>query len=148
VGLKALAFVVQIDESVRAGSLWIRRRATDLIPWPGGATEGPVLADEGAAFGLVDRFDPSLLESDSASCVVRRLLWQSNKLFESRDKVHDDTRRRSTFHQAVAWLRPMVRSSLESGARCACAKTATTCAELLPFWDCCDPSRERLRRNG
>jgi transposase len=68
--------------------------------------------------------------------VGRRLLWQSNKLFESWHKVRDGTIQRSTFLQAVAWLRPMVRSTLESGAGCACPKTATTCAELLRLWDC------------
>jgi transposase len=68
--------------------------------------------------------------------VGRRLLWQSDKLFESWHKVRDGTIQRSTFLQTVAWLRPMVRSSLESGARCACPKTAATCAELLRLWDC------------
>jgi transposase len=68
--------------------------------------------------------------------VGRRLLWQSNKLFEAWHKVRDGTIRRSTFLQTVAWLRPMVRSSLETGAGCACPKTATTCAELLRLWDC------------
>jgi transposase len=68
--------------------------------------------------------------------VGRRLLWQSNKLFEYWHKVRDGTIRRSTFLQTVAWLRPMVRSSLESGSACACPKTATTCVELLRLWDC------------
>lgn len=68
--------------------------------------------------------------------VGRRLLWQSDKLFESWHKARDGTIRRSTFLQTVAWLRPMVRSSLESGAGCGCPKTATTCAELLRLWDC------------
>jgi transposase len=68
--------------------------------------------------------------------VGRRLLWQSNKLFESWHKVRDGTIRRSTFLQTVAWLRPMVRSALESGAGCACPKTAATCAGLLRLWDC------------
>jgi transposase len=36
----------------------------------------------------------------------------------------------------MAWLRPMVRSSLERGSRCACTKTAATCGELLRLWDC------------
>jgi transposase len=66
----------------------------------------------------------------------RRLLWQSNKLFESWHKARDGTIRRSTFLQTVAWLRPMVRSSLESGAGCNCPKTMATCAELLRLWDC------------
>ena len=68
--------------------------------------------------------------------VGRRLLWQSGKLFEAWHKVRDGTIRRSTFLQTVAWLRPMVRSSLERGAVCACPKTAATCAELLRLWDC------------
>jgi transposase len=67
--------------------------------------------------------------------VGRRLLWQSGKLFEAWHKVRDGTIRRTTFLQTVAWLRPMVRSSLESGAACACPKTATTGAELLRLWD-------------
>ena len=54
--------------------------------------------------------------------VGRQLLWQSNKLFESWHKVRDGTIQRSTFLQTVAWLRPMVRSSLERGSRCACAE--------------------------
>jgi transposase len=74
-------------------------------------------------------------EGDGAE-VGRQLLWQSNKLFEYWHKVRDGTIRRSTFLQTVAWLRPMVRSSLERGAVCACPKTATTCAELLRLWDC------------
>jgi transposase len=55
---------------------------------------------------------------------------------ESWHKARDGTIQRSTFLQTVAWLRPMVRSSLESGVGCACPKTATTCAELLRLWDC------------
>jgi transposase len=68
--------------------------------------------------------------------VGRQLLWQSNKLFESWHKVRDGTIQRSTFLQTVAWLRPMVRSSLERGSHCDCAKTAATCGELLRLWEC------------
>jgi transposase len=68
--------------------------------------------------------------------VGRRLLWQSDKLFDAWHKVRDGTIQRSTFLQTVARLRPMVRSSLERGAVCACPKTATTCGELLRLWDC------------
>src|SRR5262249_10567284 len=65
-----------------------------------------------------------------------QLLWQSNKLFESWHKVRDGTIRRSTFLQYMAWLRPMVRSSLQRGSGCDCAKTAATRGELLRLWDC------------
>jgi transposase len=68
--------------------------------------------------------------------VGRQLLWQSNRLFESWHKARDGTIQRSTFLQYVAWLRPMVRRSLERGSRCGCAKTAATCGELLRLWEC------------
>jgi transposase len=73
-------------------------------------------------------------EGDGAE-VGRQLLWQSNKLFESWHRARDGTIQRSTFLQTVAWLRPMVRSSLERGSRCACARTAATCGELLRLWE-------------
>jgi transposase len=66
--------------------------------------------------------------------VGRRLLWQSDKLFEAWHKVRDGTIQRSTFLQTVAWLRPMVRSSLERGSRCTGTRTAATCSELLRLW--------------
>ena len=74
-------------------------------------------------------------DSDGAE-VGRQLLWQSNKLFESWHKARDGTIQRSTFLRTVAWLRPMVRVSLERGSRCACSKTAATCGELLRLWEC------------
>jgi transposase len=79
----------------------------------------------------------AMIDRDGAGAEVgRRLLWQSGKLFAAWHKARDGTIRRSTFLQTVAWLRPMVRSTLERGAACACPKTATTCAELLRLWDC------------
>ena len=79
----------------------------------------------------------AMIDRDGEGAEVgRQLLWQSNKLFESWHKVRDGTIQRSTFLQNVAWLRPMVRSSLEHGSRCACAKAAATCVELLRLWDC------------
>ena len=79
----------------------------------------------------------AMIDRDGGGAEVgRQLLWQSNKMFESWHKARDGTIQRSTFLQTVAWLRPMVRSSLERGAVCACPKTATTCGELLRLWDC------------
>jgi transposase len=81
-------------------------------------------------------FQAMIDRDDDGAEVGRQLLWQSNKLFEYWHKVRDGTIRRSTFLQYMAWLRPMVRSSLERGSRCACAKTAATCGELLRLWEC------------
>src|SRR5215813_6595772 len=79
----------------------------------------------------------AMIDRDGGGAEVgRRLLWQSDQLFDAWHKVRDGTIQRSTFLQTVACLRPMVRSSLERGAVCACPKTATTCGELLRLWDC------------
>jgi transposase len=79
----------------------------------------------------------AMIDRDGGGAEVgRRLLWQSDKLFEAWHKARDGTIQRSTFLQTVSWLRPMVRSTLERGAACACPKTATTCAELLRLWEC------------
>jgi transposase len=79
----------------------------------------------------------AMIDRDAGGADVgRQLLWQSNKLFEYWHKVRDGAVQRSTFLQYMAWLRPMVRSSLDRGSRCACAKTAATCGELLRLWDC------------
>ncbi len=79
----------------------------------------------------------AMIDRDRGGAEVgQQLLWQSNKLFEYWHKVRDGTIRQSTFLQYMSWLRPMVRSSLERGSGCACAKTAATCGELLRLWDC------------
>jgi transposase len=79
----------------------------------------------------------AMIDRDAGGADVgRQLLWQSNKLFEYWHKIRDGTIQRSTFLQYMAWLRPMVRSSLQRGSECACTKTAATCSELLRLWDC------------
>lgn len=79
----------------------------------------------------------AMIDRDRGGAEVgQQLLWQSNKLFAYWHKVRDGTIRQSTFLQYMSWLRPMVRSSLERGSGCACAKTAATCGELLRLWDC------------
>ncbi len=70
------------------------------------------------------------------AAVGRQLLCQSDKLFEYWHKVRNGLIQRSTFLQSMAWLRPMVRSSLQRGPECTCTKTTATCGELLRPWDC------------
>ena len=81
-------------------------------------------------------FQAMIDRDDDGSEVGRQLLWQSNKPFESWHNVRDGTIRRSTFLQTVAWLRPMVRLSLEGGSQCAYAETAMTCGGLLRLGEC------------
>jgi transposase len=60
-----------------------------------------------------------------------RLLAHSDVLFEWWHRVRDGTLSRATFQKYVGWLRPEVRSDLEEGTACGCAKTAATCRALL-----------------
>ena len=69
--------------------------------------------------------------------VGRRLLGQSDELFEWWHQVRDGTMPRSTFLQTVAWLRPMVRASLERGSACACPRRrrrAASCCGVGRLW--------------
>jgi transposase len=129
-----------------------------IVPSRAGAVAAELLGEEPKPIVISDRFPgyewiklrsrqvcwahlrrdfQAMIDRDRGGAEVgRQLLWQSNKLFEYWHKVRDGTVRRSTFHQHLSWLRPMVRLSLERGARCGCAKTAATCGELLRLWDC------------
>jgi transposase len=73
---------------------------------------------------MVDRGGPS-------SAVGEELLCCAEDLFTWWHRVQDGTLSRSTFRRYVAELRPWVRSQLEAGRACGCAKTAGTCRELL-----------------
>ena len=73
--------------------------------------------------------------------VGRQLLWQSDKLFEAWHKARDGTIQRSTFLQTVAWLRPMVRSSLERGRGAAAPRRRRRAASCCASGIACGPSR-------
>jgi transposase len=63
--------------------------------------------------------------------VGRRLLEQSDRLFEWWYKVRDGTMARTTLRSHVATMRFLFRDDLRRGVDCGCAKTAGTCRELL-----------------
>ena len=60
-----------------------------------------------------------------------RTVCCAEELFTWWHRVRDGTLSRSTLQRYVAELRPWVRSQLEAGRACGCAKTAGTCRELL-----------------
>jgi transposase len=64
--------------------------------------------------------------------IGKQLLSCADRLFELWYRVRDGTRRRSTFRRVdVPPLRRQVGEWLRNGAACACAKTASMCAEIL-----------------
>jgi transposase len=69
--------------------------------------------------------------ANAGSEIGEELLCCSEDLFTWWYRVRDGTLSRSTFQRYAAELRPWVRSQLEAGTACGCAKTAGTCREIL-----------------
>ena len=61
----------------------------------------------------------------------QELLFLTEVLFGLWYQVRDGTRPRRWLWRQLAWLRPEVQGLLQSGAACACAATAGTCAKIL-----------------
>jgi transposase len=80
---------------------------------------------------LVRDFQAMADRANAGSPIGEELLCCAADLFTWWYRVRDGTLSRSTFRRYVAELRPWVRSQLEAGAGCACAKTAGTCREIL-----------------
>jgi transposase len=80
---------------------------------------------------LVRDFQAMVDRASAGSPIGEELLCSAEELFTWWYRVRDGTMARSTFRRYVAELRPWVRSQLEAGAACSCAKTAGTCQELL-----------------
>jgi transposase len=76
-------------------------------------------------------FQAMVDRANGGSGIGEELLCCAQDLFTWWYRVRDGTMGRSTFQRYVADLRPWVRSQLEAGSRCGCAKTAGTCGELL-----------------
>ena len=80
---------------------------------------------------LIRDFQAMVDRASAGSAVGEELLCCAEDLFTWWYRVRDSTMSRSTFQRYIAELRPWVRSQLECGAACACAKTAGTCREIL-----------------
>lgn len=76
-------------------------------------------------------FQAMVDRGNKGSPVGEELLCCAEDLFTWWYRVRDGTLSRSTFRRYVAELRPWVRSQLEAGSACACARTAGTCRALL-----------------
>jgi transposase len=77
-------------------------------------------------------FQAMIDRGGAAAAVGGELLFHAEMLFSPWYKVRDGTRRRRWLRRQVdGWLRAEVRSLLERGAACGCAKTAGVCAEIL-----------------
>jgi transposase len=80
---------------------------------------------------LVRDFQAMVDRANAGSPIGEELLCCAEDLFTWWHRVRDGTLSRPTFRRYIAELRPWVRSQLEAGAACACAKTAGTCREIL-----------------
>jgi transposase len=80
---------------------------------------------------LIRDFQAMVDRASAGSAVGEELLCCAEDVFTWWYRVRDGTMSRSTFRRYIAELRPWVRSQLEGGAACACAKTAGTCREIL-----------------
>jgi transposase len=80
---------------------------------------------------LIRDFQAMVDRASAGSALGEELLCLAEDLFTGWYRARDGTMTRSTFRRYAADLRPWVRSQLEAGAACACAKTAGTCREIL-----------------
>jgi transposase len=80
---------------------------------------------------LIRDFQAMVDRTNAGGAIGEELLCCAQDLFTWWYRVRDGTLSRSTFQRYVAELRPWVRSRLEAGAACVCAKTAGTCQEIL-----------------
>src|SRR5262249_50107003 len=99
-----------------------------------GSVQGLPLAAAAAAPGLLGSSGSGLPGGggpSEGSAIGEELLCCAEELFTWWHRVRDGTLSRATLRRYVAELRPWVRSQLEAGRDCGCAKTAGTCRELL-----------------
>jgi transposase len=80
---------------------------------------------------LIRDFQAMVDRANAGSALGEELLCCAEDLFTWWYRVRDGTLSRATFQRYVAELRSWVRSQLEAGLACACAKTAGTCREVL-----------------
>lgn len=80
---------------------------------------------------LIRDFQAMVDRASAGSAPGEELLCCAEDLFTWWYRVRDGTLSRSTFERYAAELRPWVRSQLEAGTACGCAKTAGTCREIL-----------------
>jgi transposase len=123
----------------------LRRGAVGLKALLGEAIQGVIGSDRWSAYHLipVERrqlcwahlrrdFQAMIDRGGAAAGVGEELLFHADMLFGLWYKVRDGTRsRRWLIRQIDGWLRAEVRSLLEQGAGCGCAKTAGVCGEIL-----------------
>jgi transposase len=80
---------------------------------------------------LVRDFQAMVDRAHAGSPIGEELLCCAEEMFTWWYRVRDGSLNRSTFRRYVAELRPWVRSQLQAGAACACARTAGTWREVL-----------------
>jgi transposase len=80
---------------------------------------------------LIRDFQAMVDRASAGSAIGEELLCCADDVFTWWYRVRDGTMSRATFQRHLAELRPWVRSQLEAGSVCPCAKTAGACQEML-----------------
>jgi transposase len=123
----------------------LRRGAEGLRALLGEAVQGLICSDRWSAYHLVPierrqlcwahlrrDFQAMIDRGGEAAGIGEELLSHADMMFGLWHKARDGKRRRRWLLGHVNdWLRAEVRSLLEQGAACACARTAGVCAEVL-----------------
>ena len=141
--------------TVAAFVIHARRSVAGLTALLGEAVRGIVASDRWSAYQrvplrrwqvcwahLVRDFQAMVDRADAGSPIGEELLCCAEELFTWWHRVRDGTLSRATLRRYVAELRPWVRSQLEAGRACGCAKTAGTCRELLAV----EPTNNHIER--
>jgi transposase len=76
-------------------------------------------------------FQAMIDRQNSGTAVGKKLLGQSDRMFEWWHRVRDGTLSRPSFQVYTSGLRAEVREALNQGAGCGCHKTAATCRDLI-----------------
>jgi transposase len=123
----------------------LRRGASGLKALLGEAVGGLICSDRWSAYHFIPvsrrqlcwahlrrDFQAMIDRGGEAASIGEELLCHADMLFGLWHKVRDGTRaRRWLLRHIDGWLREEVRTLLEEGAACPCAKTAGVCAEIL-----------------
>jgi transposase len=92
---------------------------------------GPEFVDCVRMVHLRRDFQAMIARGGAAEPIGKKLLRLSNRLFRWRHRLEAETVDWGHFRTAMVRLRSEVKTALEDGVRCDCARTRGTCAEVL-----------------
>lgn len=80
-------------------------------------------------------FQAMIQRGGSGKAIGEELLALSSAMFEWWHRMRDGEIARSTMQREITALKPLFEAEMEAGLECGCARTASTCRDLLDNWD-------------